>query len=552
MNKIYVLVKTMLKTAGGSKAKKGKKNYDKLMFIFSLLIFAGCIGVPLVKFISYTYDLLSGVNQQGIILSLGFSLVSLVVFIFGILYVLSIFYFSKDVEFFLPLPLKPNHILIAKFITVLMYEYLTEIFILLPILSVYGVKSSSGILYWIFSIIIFIGLPIFPLVLAAVINMIIMRFTNLGKHKDALRTIGGILAMLIAIGSNIAVQKTNNSMISSGKIVDLISQGNNSLTRVFNSIFPTLKFGVLSLASAGSGKMILNMIIFIVITCAAICIFMFLAKTLYFKGVMGISDSFAKREELRSEELDKKTIQHSRLKSYTFKELKILFRTPAFLVNCVIGNFIWPVFLLFSMFMNGKSFSGLGEFTSKLGDKGISGIVIGVSFSIMLFMQSTSMIASTAISREGSNMYINKYIPISYSEQILAKLFSGFIVNMVSLIFFFLMFLVMKVPVFIAVLIFIVSCLANFLTCALGILIDLKRPKLNWDDEQKAVKQNFNSLISTLITMALAGANAFLTIKFEPSLGIAFVLISVISILLIIGFIQYIKHRAYKFYVNIE
>ena len=45
-------------------------------------------------------------------------------FFFGLFYVLGVFYFSKDIEFILTLPLQAWQILTAKFATVVVYEYL--------------------------------------------------------------------------------------------------------------------------------------------------------------------------------------------------------------------------------------------------------------------------------------------------------------------------------------------------------------------------------------------------------------------------------------------
>jgi hypothetical protein len=67
----------------------------------------------------------------------------------------SSFYFSKDVESLLPLPLKPRQIVGAKFLAVAAYEYLITAAIFLPIMIIYGIKSASGVLFYIYGSVAF-------------------------------------------------------------------------------------------------------------------------------------------------------------------------------------------------------------------------------------------------------------------------------------------------------------------------------------------------------------------------------------------------------------
>ena len=56
-------------------------------------------------------------------------------------------------------------------------------------LIIYGIKSGAGILFYVDTIISFLVLPVRPMIVGSLITMILMRFTNLSKHKDALRVV---------------------------------------------------------------------------------------------------------------------------------------------------------------------------------------------------------------------------------------------------------------------------------------------------------------------------------------------------------------------------
>ncbi|HPM00289.1 MAG TPA: hypothetical protein PLS45_10430, partial [Bacillota bacterium] len=150
MNRYMVLTGVMLKNFNLLNLRLGKSGKNPIRgILLSLLIFAAflpmMLGIGSLAMVGY--DVLFEIRQEGLILVTGFSISSLTIFFFGIFYVMSVFYFSKDIESLLPLPLKPSEILAAKFTVAMLYEYLTEAIFLGPILIGYGIASKAGLLY---------------------------------------------------------------------------------------------------------------------------------------------------------------------------------------------------------------------------------------------------------------------------------------------------------------------------------------------------------------------------------------------------------------------
>jgi ABC-2 type transport system permease protein len=526
MSKFIALTKVLLKT--GTKASSNKKNKKQikgiLLGIVLVLAFTP-MAIGFGQFVSMAYDGLHSIGQEAVILGFGLSVVSVVIFFFGIFYAMNIFYFSMDVENLLPLPFKPWHIMGAKFAVVLIYEYLAESIFFAPTLIAYGIKSGGGVLYYIYGVIIFLLLPIVPLVIASVINMIIMRFTNIAKNKDRFRLVGGLIAMFFSVGLNIYIQRFSQD-VSQSQITEMFAKGNNSLVDLATKIFPSTKIAVNSLINTTNIQGFINLILFIVITVAALMIFIVLGEALYFKGVMGVSETSSKRKTLSSSELVKNTTQNSSLKIYTLKELKLLFRTPIYFMNCVLMNFLFPVFLLIPIFAQKGGANQLKQITEFLQNSKSTGIVLGGFFAFMVFASCSNAISSTAISREGKNLFILKYIPMKYKQQLMAKVLSAVVLGsagmlMVSII----AIILLKLPLDLVLLMLIVGTLGIFFTSFIGIFIDLNFPKLLWDTEQKAVKQNFNVMISMIICLALGGLMVYMIIKFKLTKWVVFTLI---------------------------
>ncbi|MCM8709464.1 transporter [Clostridium sp. SYSU_GA19001] len=524
MNKFLVLTKVLFKTGGESLVQKDKKRLPKTIALLVLMVVA---FIPMISvFVAMaagSYWALAKLNQQGLILEFGILASCLVIFIFGIFFVMSTFYFSSDIESLLPMPLKPSMILGAKFTVVLIYEYFTELVFLLPVMITYGVMSSAGFIYYLYGAIVFFALPVIPLVVASFISMIIMRFAPFTKNKDAFNMIAGIIGLILAIGFNIIFQKFGASTKSQEQMSALMMKGNNSLAGTSSKLFPSAKLAVRAMVYNGEIKGFVNILLFIAVTIALLAILLILGEALYFKGVIGISEASAKRKKLSSKEFEESTVQTSAFKAYTIKEMRLLFRTPAYFMNCVLMNFLFPIFLFIPVISQPEILKDLDKLREVLRNGTFSGIVIAVAFGAMMFISVVNPVAPTAISREGQKLFVCRYLPISYKKQIMAKVLSSVLLNFIGLGLLIIIAAVILVPpVYLIIQLIVLAVLATLFGSFLGILIDLIFPKLQWDTEQRAVKNNFNVIILMFIGFAVAGLTIFAIVIFKLNLWTAF------------------------------
>lgn len=204
-------------------------------------------------------------NIETVIPAIVLALTSFVVFFFGIFYIINTFYFTKDIESLLPLPLRPFEIIGAKFIVVTIYEYLTEIVVLVPVLLIYGIKSGGGILYYLYSAIIFLTLPVIPLVVSSLIIMPIMRFTGIIKNKDRFRYFASILGIGIAVGVQFVSTRFVDGNISQEGLESVLEQLESKISTV-TSFFPSAKYAAMSLIRSVDVAGILNMLLFLGLT----------------------------------------------------------------------------------------------------------------------------------------------------------------------------------------------------------------------------------------------------------------------------------------------
>jgi ABC-2 type transport system permease protein len=130
---------------------------------------------------------------------------------------------------------------------------------------------------------------------------------------------------------------------------------------------------------------------------------------------------------------------------------------------------------------------------------------------------------------------MSKVIPVTPQEQVTAKFFHSYLIALLGIgAGSFILILVLHLrfaPCAAAILFALVGAVGM---TAIGMIIDLARPLLEWTNPQKAIKQNLNVLLSMLADIGIIVILGF-SIRFLAKAGISgkIILILVASILLL-------------------
>src|SRR5659263_508694 len=293
MNNIFSLTKVFLKSSfylfEDSKKKRGLSSKVKgtLFLIFIGICFLPTlVGVGFLT--SYVCDMAAQLNMQNILPGLFLTIVSIATAIFALLYVINIFYFGNDNESIMHMPLKPYQILTARLITVLIYEYVTQILLVLVPMIIYGIKFGS-FMYWIYATIIFFTIPLIPVILCSIIAMLIMPLLNISKNKDMVKIL--VIVGYSAILSSFA---TSNTM-SDQRMADLLIKGDTSAFWTMSRSIPSVRFSALAIVNQNDVYGFLNMIIYLAVNVLGFIIFIALGQLLYFKGIKGLNQGYSKK-----------------------------------------------------------------------------------------------------------------------------------------------------------------------------------------------------------------------------------------------------------------
>ena len=517
LRKIFSLVRVMLRTFSfdmafqSSKQKKGSKIRSGI-FLGLLLIF--CLG-PLAITGGYLiitmYDVLSQVGMQSIVIQGFTSVAALIIFVFGLANVMAVFYYAGDTERYLSCPVKPTEILSAKFITTVIYEYIICFLAVLPIYCIYGIKSAAGPLFYLYGVLSCALLPIIPIALSAAIVMLLMRFTRVFRNRDAVNMVFMLLLLVLILTFQMSVTNLAALSGSESQIVASITEKLQAISGSIGNVFIGTGFASAALINSATLAGLGNLLAFIACTAVIYVLFLLLGQLLYFKGVLGLSQT-ATGKKTTLLQVGEMTHSNRTWASIMKKDLRIMLRTPVFFLNNIFMIFFLPVFLTVLFTIQGVAHDPdmaalqqmLQSLTFSLGTANSSLALFGAMGAGAL-MGAMNSIAGSALSREGSNFNVMKVIPVSYSMQIAAKTGLGYAASVASSLFALAIVAVfLKIPLLFLLLMLIPLLIGALLPNLVGILIELHMPKLHWTNEQMAVKQNLNVLLEILSGFALA------------------------------------------------
>lgn len=140
----------------------------------------------------------------------------------------------------------------------------------------------------------------------------------------------------------------------------------------------------------------------------------------------------------------------------------------------------------------------------------------------------------TTFSREGSNFWIMRTLPIKAVDQILGRLLASLFIQVIgALVLIISIFFVIKLDIIGIALIFLLGLLASTPMTLLGMIIDIMRPMLNWTNPQQAMKQNFNVLIGMGLATIYGGVLFFLIKFLINRLDMSLIYLTLIGLLII-------------------
>lgn len=522
MTTYRALTKAFIKSLQMSKSNDKRTRITMKVIVAIVVLF---IFIPVAIFCALmTYALVDGLqffHIEDIGVAMVFHMICLFTLFFGFNVIFSEFYFSSDIEYVRPWPIKAWQLVAAKFSVSYYVDNAMQIFMVIASLVGFFFAAKPGVFSYISSFIAVLTLPIVPLCYCGILSMFIMRFTKAVKNKESVQRIIAVVLAVIILLFVILFRVLATS--AEDAVHFFITETNSPFVESMNKLFPMVHF----ISRAIALESVPDLLIYILINIFAVALMLFVAEMVYFKGFENLVAN-AKAKTRDFDKLMELSIQRTPFKAYLLKEIRILFRTPAFFTNCVIPNFIWPIFVMVILKMQtyDVSLTALRVYNMN-SPKTVGFFLIMGSVVFSLIMTALNSISSNAISREGKHFQFMKYIPVAYDTQWDIKVLVS-----VGLTYFGIWIFLIPAAILIRVnpLYVIVSMALSALSVVfiayMGIYLDSIQPKLVWDDELSVLRENTNVALCMGIALGIAIAIGAVGYSFYAFLKIRLLLVS--------------------------
>ncbi len=540
--------------------KDTKKINKKSKFTWLLIITIIAIGYISIKIIEELYKN----GQEILFLKIYFPILATAFMFQAILVCCNVFFFSKDLEYILPLPIKPIELLIAKFNNVVCITYGMEaIFLVIPLLM-YGIITVKTIMYYLAMILVLIIFPIFLVILISIIMLFIMQLTKFIKNKDIFQiliitTLSFIITFAEIYIFNsifrediINIETSNDTIENMNFNLEIFNNKIDKLNNYFIIINPCINL----LSELKIINILKELIKLIIINLIGFILFILLGKILYLKNLLK-NIAYINKKKNNKKIIKNKYKKNKIIKSYIKNELKKIIKNPTFFIQGIFQYiFIIIILLLIINLLFPVILQTVNESDgiNKIGKNDLYLQSICIILIIMQIIFMFENLSRTAVSREGKNAVVMKYIPVPLFKQFIWKNIPAIFINSIAIIG---MGVVINKNInniswIFYVITILQAMILNIINCFVMTIVDLKKPNLDWITETSVFKDNGNKLYQYVLTIIIVLILMYFT-KIFNGINILFSLciMTGILILILILLIIYIKKNINKLFKKI-
>lgn len=491
-----------------SRSRGGRSRIPLGPLMVPLLLMAFIPLVGMVITVCWSFYLAADRLGQGeLLITMVTGAAQILCLMFGVFYVISAFYFSKDLKLLVPLPVRPGEIILVKFLGILAGEYLTIAPLVIPGFLVYGLQADVAWTYAPFALIIFLLLPVLPLVVSSLFALGLMRVASFSRNRDFWRVAGALIGVVLAVVFQFMGRFAGDSgfMVGADQVerAERLLQERGALVEAVGSYLPTSLWATNALRAGAPAWGLGGFLQFVAAALGSLLLMVWAAEKLFLGGLEGGAAGGRSRRLRTGELVQQAGVARSVLAALVLREIRLLNRTPAFLMSAVLPVVLVPLFSLLPVIQE----PGLRDLIASGRETAAAHPALAAAaMGVVGLLNGFSSLGATAISREGRYFWISRSLPAPAHLQIRAKVIHGLLFSLLNTVvvlgllqFFGL--LRITTLLYVAVGGILLSAAATYV----ALLPDLLRPNLDWTDPQQAMKGNINVLWSMILVFLLIG-----------------------------------------------
>ncbi len=523
MKKLYSLIRAcMTSDMSIFKIKSNNKKSNIMVILFISLAFMFTIW----SYANMLFEKIAPLHMQFIVLSLFVFMISIMTIIEGIYKAGSLMFNCKDDQLLLSLPIKRRTVLFIRVFKFYVFELLFNSLFIIPLIVAY-IRWADNLswTYFLTSLIMILILPIIPIVISCIIGAITSSISSRFKYKNVVQI---ILSFILLVGILYLSYNIDNLFEYIAKNAKSI---NDMITKIY---YPAGMY-----ASLVINFNIKDLIIFILVNISIFVVFIFILSNFYFK-INSRLKSVTTNKRINVDMLVIKS--SSKYKSLIKKELNTFFKIPVFIINAGFGLILYIIATIMIVIKYDGVLSSLTN---------IEGINIPIDLitnnksliilSLILATGYMTSITNSVISLEGRNINILKSLPLKAKTILMSKIYSSLVLTTpVLLVGDIILFIKFRLSIVEMILLLILSILIPLVSHFIGLIINLKFPKLDAENSTEVVKQSTSSFLAVMIGMVLLMMSMVIIIKIVGKLNSILILLIATIVYVLIDTILYI------------
>ncbi|MEE3343801.1 MAG: hypothetical protein VZS44_06910 [Bacilli bacterium] len=524
MKKIYSLIRACMTSdmrIFKIKTKNNKKKSNIMLLLFISLGFMLAIW----SYANILFEKMAPMHIQFIVLSLFVFMISIMTMMEGIYKTGPLIFNCKDDQLLLSLPIKRRTVLFVRVFKFYVFELLFNSLFMVPLMVAYmGWADSISWTYFLTSFVMIFFLPIIPIVISCIIGFLISSVSSKFKYKNMVQ---------IAFSFVLLVTTLFLSYNSEGLFKYIVKHAKSIHDMITKLYYPAGIYATLV-----TDFNIKDLIVFIFVNISIFVIFIFILSKFYYR----INSRLKSVSTNKKVSINKLVIKsNSKYISLIKKELNTFFKIPVFIINAGFGLILY---IIATIMITIKYDSVMSSLTNIEGIN-IPIAVITNSKSLIIFalVSATAFMTSitnSVISLEGRNINILKSLPLKTKTILMSKIYSSLVLTTpVLLIGNIILFIKFKISVIEMLLLLMLSILIPLVSHFIGLIINLKFPKLDAENSTEVVKQSASSFLSVMIGMVLLLVSMVIIYKIAGKFNNTLILLIATIIYIIIDTILY-------------
>ena len=443
----------------------------------------------------------------------------------------TLLYKSKDNDILLSLPIKSGDLLLSKMLGLYLLAFIYISMIYVPMCLAFHIFVGFDVLALVIELLLFFIVPLIVVVLSCLLGYIVALFSKI-TNGNKLFIVG---VSLILFGVYYYVMMKMNTLLNL-----IVANSDLIATNIKRYILPIYYLG-----KALSGDL-LSLIIFIVITLLVFVVCYYLLSVSYLK--LATSSTSYKKVSFKKEFIKSSSISKTLYK----KEIKRYISSTIYMLNTGIGIVIMLGLTVLSVIKKGS----IDEFIYYMAQEGMDMakyIPLGLLL-LGVFICSTNAITAPSVSLEGNTIWILQSLPVKPYDVLKAKRKLHVVLNVVpTFVSLLVIGFVYRLNILAMVMLFITMSTYIIFHAMFGLVLNLKRPVLDWMNEQVPVKQSMSVTVSLFggYLFALLMLGLFLLIGKYVDISIYLLIVTLILVLLSFFMDRWLKTKGSEIFANL-